>query len=90
MVATPSSGSEEGVFWKRGLFGKVHSLEILENVDILENLENPQTLESKGESDHFLEIPAGESWYFAPVQPYFAPVQQACDPLTPNTFCTLS
>ena len=44
------SGSEKGVFWKRGLFRKVHSLEIPEI------LENPQTLEDKGESDHFLEI----------------------------------
>ena len=44
------SGSEKGVFWKRGLFRKVHLLEILEN------LENPQTVENKGESDHFLEI----------------------------------
>ena len=62
-----SSGSEKGVFWKRGLFRKVHSLkrglfrkvhflEILENLEILEILENPQTVENKGESDHFLEI----------------------------------
>ena len=50
------SGSEKGVFWKRGLFRKVHFLEILENVEILEILENPQTVENKGESDHFLEI----------------------------------
>ena len=47
------SGSEKGVFWKRGLFKKVHFLEILE---ILEILENPQTVETKGEADHFLEI----------------------------------
>ena len=49
------SGSEKGVFWKRGLFRKVHFLEILENLETLEILENPQTLENKGESDHFLE-----------------------------------
>ena len=50
------SGSEKGVFWKRGLFRKVHFLEILENLEILEILENAQTLENKGEADHFLEI----------------------------------
>ena len=50
------SGSEKGVFWKRGLFRKVHFLEILENVEILEILENPQTVENKVEFDHFLEI----------------------------------
>ena len=50
------SGSEKGVFWKRGLFRKVHFLEILENLEILEFLENPQNVENKGESDHFLEI----------------------------------
>ena len=50
------SGSEKGVFWKRGLFSKVHFLEILENLEILEFLENPQTVEKEGESDHFLEI----------------------------------
>ena len=50
------SGSEKGVFWKRGLFRKVHVLEILENLEILEFLENPQTVEKKGDSDHFLEI----------------------------------
>ena len=43
------SGSEKGVFWKRGLFRKVHFLEILENLEILEILENPQTLENKGD-----------------------------------------
>ena len=37
------SGSEKGVFWKRGLFRKVNFLEILENLEILEFLENPQT-----------------------------------------------
>ena len=50
------SGSEKGVFWKRGLFRKIHFLEILENLEILEFLENPQTVEKKGDSDHFLEI----------------------------------
>ena len=53
--ASPSS-SEKGFFWKRGLFRKVHFLEILENSEILEILENPQTAENKGDSDHFLEI----------------------------------
>ena len=48
--------SEKGVFWKRGLFRKVHFLEILENLEILEILENPQTVETKGKSNHFLEI----------------------------------
>ena len=47
---------KKGVFWKRGLFRKVNFLEILENLEILEIVENPQTLENKGESDHFLEI----------------------------------
>ena len=53
-----NSGSEKGVFWKRGLFRKVHFLEILENLEILEilDLKNPQTLENKRESDHSLEI----------------------------------
>ena len=50
------SGSEKGVFWKRGLFRNIHLLETLENLEILESLENPQTVEKKGESDHFLEI----------------------------------
>ena len=50
------SGLEKGVLWKRGRFGKVHFLEILENLEILEILENPQTVENKGEFDHFLEI----------------------------------
>ena len=50
------SGSEKGVFWKRGLFRKVHFLEILENLEILEILENPQTVEIKGQPDNFLEI----------------------------------
>ena len=50
------SGLEKGVFWKRGLFRKVHFLEILENLEILEILEKPQTVENRGESGHFLEI----------------------------------
>ena len=50
------SGSEKGVFWKRGLFRQVLFLEILENLEILEILENLQTLENKGKADHFLEI----------------------------------
>ena len=50
------SGSEKGVFGKRGLFRKVRFLEILETLDILEILEKPQTVENKGESYHFLEI----------------------------------
>ena len=49
----PCSGSEKGVFWKRGLFRKIH---FLENLEILEILENPQTVENKREADHFLEI----------------------------------
>ena len=49
------SGSEEGVFWKGGLFKKAHFLEIRENVEILEILENPQTGENKGETGHFLQ-----------------------------------
>ena len=40
------SGSEKGVFWKRG---------VLENLEIVEILENSQTVENKGESDHFPE-----------------------------------
>ena len=32
---SPLSGSEKGVFWKRGLFGKVHFLENLEILEIL-------------------------------------------------------
>ena len=54
--SSESSGSEKGVFWKRGLFRKVHFLEILENLENLEILENPQTVENKGESEHFPEI----------------------------------
>ena len=41
---------KRGSFGKRGLFRKVHFLEDLEF------LENPQTVEKKGDSDHFLEI----------------------------------
>ena len=47
---------KKGVFWKGGLFRKVHFLEILENLEITESLENRQTVENKGESDHFLVI----------------------------------
>ena len=51
------SGSEKGLFWKRGLFRKVHFLKVLENLEILlQTLEKSQTVESKEESDHFLEI----------------------------------
>ena len=49
-------GFGKGVFWKRGLFRKVHFLEILEKLESLEFLKNPQTVENKGDSDHFLEI----------------------------------
>ena len=52
----PHSGSEKGVFWKRGLFSNVHFLEIVENLEILEILESRQTMENKGESEHCLEI----------------------------------
>ena len=38
------SGSEKGVFWKRGLSRKVHSLEVLENFEILEILNSPVLL----------------------------------------------
>ena len=44
------SGSE-----KKGLFRKIRLAEIPENLEILEILENRQTLENKGESDHFLD-----------------------------------
>ena len=47
LVCLNSLGSEKGVFWKRGLFRKVHFLEILEI------LANPQTVENKGESGPF-------------------------------------
>ena len=60
MVSLPLSKNKEkkiweGVFWKRGLFKNVHVLEILENLEILDILET-QSVENKGESDHFLEI----------------------------------
>ena len=49
----PSSVSEKkGSFGKGVLSEKVH---FLENLEILELLENHQTVENKGESDHFLE-----------------------------------
>ena len=51
--ANPRLSSRKGVFWKRGLFGKVHILEILEIVEISENL---QAVENEGASDHFPEI----------------------------------
>ena len=41
---------------EKGLFRKMHFLEILESLEILEFLENPLTVEKKGDSDHFLEI----------------------------------
>ena len=43
--------SGKGVFWKRGLFRKVHFLEILQNLEILDS-----SPENTGESDHCLEI----------------------------------
>ena len=52
----PKSGSEKGVFWKRGLFRKVQRAELLDNSEILEIFENPQSVENKGESKHFLKI----------------------------------
>ena len=51
-----SSGPETGVL-EKGLVRKVQILEILENLEILEILENPQSVENKGKSDHFPEIP---------------------------------
>ena len=51
------SGLECTGLVESGLFRKVHFLEILEileNLEILETLENPQTVQNKGESDHFL------------------------------------
>ena len=50
------SGSEKGVFGKRGLFKNVNFLEILQNLEILEILESSQSVETEGESDHFPEI----------------------------------
>ena len=35
---------------------KVHFLEIPETLEILEILEKPQTVEKRGDSDHFLDI----------------------------------
>ena len=58
----PETDRSVGSFGKRGLLEKgsfqktINFLEILENLEIVEILENPQTLENKGESDHFLEI----------------------------------
>ena len=40
------SGSEKGVFWKRGLFRKAHFLENLENLENLEILEILEILEN--------------------------------------------
>ena len=53
LLQTEIFGFGKGVFWKRGLFGKVH---FLENSEIREILENPKTVENKGEADHCLEI----------------------------------
>ena len=50
------SGSEKGVFWKRGLLEKGSFLRDSREFRDLEILENPQTVESKEKSDHFLEI----------------------------------
>ena len=44
------SGSAKGV-WKRDHFGNVYFLEI--RLEIREILENLETVENKGESDHF-------------------------------------
>ena len=51
------SGSEKGVFWERGLFRRVHVLEILEieNLEILERA--PTVWKTKPNSTIFLEIP---------------------------------
>ena len=48
------SGSEKGVFWKRGLFKKSISIEMLENSDIWEILDSSLSVEKQGESDYFL------------------------------------
>ena len=50
------SGSEKDFLLQTGSFQKSPFLEILENVEIQEILENRQTVENKGESNHFLEI----------------------------------
>ena len=42
---------------EKGSFQKSPFSRDLENLEILEILENPQTVENKEESDHFLEIP---------------------------------
>ena len=52
----PSFGFRKRGLLERGLFRKVHFLEIRESLEILEILENPQTVENKGECEHFLEI----------------------------------
>ena len=49
------SCSETGVFLKR-VFSENPFLDILETLEVLEFLENLQTVEKKGDSDHFLEI----------------------------------
>ena len=55
------SGSEKGGLLEKGSFSeKGHFLEILANLEILEILENPQTVQNKGGSDHFLEILVSE------------------------------
>ena len=51
-LSLPKSETSVG-FGKRGLFRKVHFLEILENLKILEKF---LTVEKNGEYDHFLEI----------------------------------
>ena len=53
LSSSENSVSAKGVFWKGVLSEKSMNLEILEDVEILETA---QTVESKGESDHFLEI----------------------------------
>ena len=50
------SGSETKGFLEKGSFRKVHFLDDLEDSEIVAIPENPQTVENKGESDHFLEI----------------------------------
>ena len=47
IVILQLSGSEKGIFWKRGLFRKVNFLEVLENLEILEILENPRLWKAK-------------------------------------------
>ena len=54
------SGSEQGVFWKRGLvqkspFSRDSTSRECTTVEILEDSKNLQILENEGESDHFLE-----------------------------------